>query len=560
MKFTLDKKYTKLLIIIFIPMLIIMQYYLFKFGILRPMVRGIELKLSNGDYIEDIDQFVMKLNEEVTLSGGDYIYIPSYSKEPNIWFNVLDDNEVVKIEDGNKLVALKEGHSSIAIMKNSRTMRKASIKVVNPKVERLIAKADNDLNYVGDTAVINTVIEVDYDKFKEKEKATYESSNNEVVKVSGNKIEAVGVGHAIVIVRAQNKKEVFRYNISAKVSKIKIEKNIEIKEGEVKKLNPNIITNPKGLKHPKVQYELVSSNLPIQLALTLNEKNGTIEGIREGKEKIRITCGDKSTIVTVNVVKNSIIDDKIKNLQHSYEVVDNKLQITLIWDYMENIFDYEVYLKNNSLGDSKYKLAEKVKVKEDDIKESKKIKTVIEVDLVDGDIPDLNIYVLGKGKDDVTIQSNIITIKPQKQDIQNLTVKNLQYILNEENRTIRFIWDDIEVKGAQYSIYVKNNLLPDSGYGLFESNISANEYIMNLDEGDIDLQFYVKAYKDDKSSNESNVVNIKIKNNEDNEDNGNNEDSDNDNENNDNENNGNNEDNDNNEGNNEGNSNENTSN
>ncbi|MGL4914556.1 MAG: hypothetical protein ACRC3Y_19225 [Romboutsia sp.] len=520
MKFTLDKKHTKLILIISIPVLIIMQYYLFKFGIFRPMVRGIELNISEGDYIEEIDTFVMKLDEEVFLSGGDYIYIPSYSKKPNIWFNVLDDKEIVKIEDSNKLVALKEGISSVAIMKNSRAIRKVNVKVVNPKVEKLIAKSDNELDYVGDRAVINTVIEVDYDGFKEKEKATYESSNNEVIKVSGNKLEAVGVGHAIVTVKAQNEKQEFEYNISAKVSKIEIEKSIVIKEGELKKLNPNIITSPKGLKPPKVQYELISSNLPVQLALTLNEKNGTIKGIREGKEKIRITCGGKSTVVTVSVVKDPTIQDKIQSLKYSYEIVENKVQITLIWDYIENIFDYEVYLKNNSLGDSKHKLVDKVKVKQEDIGESKKIKTVIEVELIDGDIPDLNIYVVGKGKDGVTVPSNAITIKPQKQDIQNMIVKNLYINLNEESRTVRFGWDDIGVEGAQYSIYVKNNLLSDSGYELFESNISNNEYTMNLDQGDLDLQFYVKAHKGDKYSKESNTVNIKINDN-DNDDNDN---------------------------------------
>lgn len=524
MKFTLDKKKTKLILIISIPLLIIMQYYFFKFGIFKPMVRGIELNISKGDYIEEIDTFVMKLDEEVFLSGGDYIYIPSYSKEPNIWFNVLDENQIVKIEDNNKLVALKEGTSSIAIMKNSRAIRKVNIKVVKPKVEKLIAKSNNELNYVGDKASIDTIVEVDYDGFKEKEKATYESSNNKIIKVSGNKLEAVGVGYAVVTVKAQDEKHEFEYNISAKVSKIEIEKNIVIKEGELKKLNPNIITSPKGLKHPKVKYELISSNLPVQLALTLNEKDGTVKGIREGKEKIRITCDGKSSIVTVNVIKDSVIQDKIQGLQYSYEIIENKVQITLIWDYIQNIFDYEVYLKNNSIDDSKYNLFEKIKLKEEDIKESKKIKRVINIELIDGNIPDLSLYIACNDKESFKILSDIITIKPQKQDIQNMTVKNLVVSLDEDSKIIRFRWADIGVEGIQYSIYVKNNLLPDSGYELLESNISINEYTMNLHEGDLDLQFYVRAHKEDKYSKYSNTVNIKINNEEDSgEEDGNNE-------------------------------------
>jgi len=88
MKIIDDKKYKKILILISIPILIILQYYFFKAGILRPMVRGVEINIVKGDYVTDIDQFVIKLNDEITLSSGDYISIPSYAKQPNIWFNV----------------------------------------------------------------------------------------------------------------------------------------------------------------------------------------------------------------------------------------------------------------------------------------------------------------------------------------------------------------------------------------------------------------------------------------------------------------------------------------
>lgn len=516
MRFTPDKKQIKLFIIISIPILIITQYYLFKFGILRPMVRGVELKISKGDYVEDIDQFVMKLNEEVTLSSGDYIYIPTYAKKPNIWFNVLDKKEVIKIKEGNTLVALKEGTSSVAIMKNSRALRKVNIKVVDPKVQKLLVEPENDLVYVGDKSKINTVIDVDYNRFKEKEKATYESSDENIVKVSGNKLEAVGVGRATVTVKAQDKEEKLRYNIRARVAKIDIADTIEIGIGENKQLNPNIITSPKGLKPPKIEYQLLGRKLSVERSIALDERNGTIQGIRPGSEKVKITCDNKEKIVTVKVTDKISSDNKIKNLRYSHQIVGNKLQIFLEWDYLEGIFDYDVYLKNNSLGESNYKVVKNVKIKEDEIKINKKVSTTIEVDLVDGDLPDINIYVVGKSKDFTTGPSNIVSIKPQQNDIQNLSVKNLSVYVDKENNVARFTWDDIGIEGAQYSIFVKNNLSGNSGYELLEGNIGSNEYTMNLTGSSADLEFYVRANKDDKYSGKSNIVNIKFDSNEDN--------------------------------------------
>ena len=47
------------MIIIIIPTILIAQYYLFKFGAIKPMVKGIEIEMENGDYIKDIDKFNM---------------------------------------------------------------------------------------------------------------------------------------------------------------------------------------------------------------------------------------------------------------------------------------------------------------------------------------------------------------------------------------------------------------------------------------------------------------------------------------------------------------------
>ncbi len=512
MRIIRDKKYRKILILISIPILMIAQYYLFKVGILRPMVKGVELDISEGDYVADIDQYVIKLNDKVTLSSGDYIYIPSYAKDPNIWFNVLDNTGTLKIE-GNKLIAVKEGISAVGIMKNSRVLRKTNIKVIDPNVQDVEAKLDNKLEYVGDTAQISAIVEVDYDKFKEKEKVTYESSDESIIKITGNKIEAIGVGKAKIYAKAKDKEDDLEFNIKAKVSKIDIENVVEIKVGQEKKLNPKIITKPTGLKHPKVEYEWVGRKLDVQKAIRL-DNNGTIVGIREGEDKIKITCDGKSKIITIKVVEEPLTNSKIENLEVNYDVIDNKLQILLEWDYIEGILDYEIHLRNNSLKEKEFKVVKSIRVDGKEVISSKRIKATIEVDLIDGKIPDVSMKVVGKNKFGTTNPSDIINIKPPQEnieeDIQDLEVKELQFYIDEENNVAKFNWNAINIKNVQYSVYIKNNLAQDSGFVLLESGIQPNEYIMKLEDGEIDIDIYVKANQGAKYSKDSNVVNVKI--------------------------------------------------
>lgn len=506
MRFIKDRRYRAIAIVISIPILLIAQYYLFKFGIIRPMVKGAEVEIVDGDYIKDIDKFIIKLDETVTLSSGKYITIPSYSKKANIWFNILDKSGTLKIE-GNKLTGVKEGISSVAIMKNTRILKKADIKVVDPQVTDLKVDIDNNLKYVGDKATISSVIEVDYDKFKEKEKITYESMNENVIKIKGNKIEAIGVGTANILVKAKGQEQVFKYNIKAKVDKIDIPDVFEVKIGESKKLTPNIITKPKGLKSPNIKYELIESKLPVERAISLYA-DGTIVAIKEGSEKVKISCGNKSKIITVNVVKESITNNKIENLISSYEIVNNKAVIYLEWDHLKGVYGYDVLVRNNSLQESGFNIYKSVKVNNEDINKSIKIKTAIEVNLIDGKVPNLSVYVIGKTDVGTTKPSNTIEIKPTQDDIQDVSVENLSYNVDYENNVARLTWDNLNIENVSYSVYVKNNINND-GFVLLQNGIQNSEFTIPLGNEDVDLDVYVIANQNDKYSKQSNIVNIK---------------------------------------------------
>ena len=509
MKFIKDKKYKIFIILISIPILFISQYYLYKFGILRPMIKGAEIEIVNGDYIKDIDKYIIKLNETVQLSNGDYIKIPSYAKEQNIWFNILDNSGVLKLE-GDKITAQKEGISSVAIMKNSRILKKADIKVVNPEI-KLTNVLEGDLKYVGDSANIISTVESNYNRFKEKEKVTYESTDEDIIKVNNGKLEAVGVGSANIIIKAKDQEEViFFKDIKAKVAKIDIS-NKEIQVDDTIKLKPKITTSPKNLSNPSIKFELVDKKSTSDRAIKLYN-DGTIVGIKEGIEKVKVICGDKVKIINIKVVKKSIENSKIENLKcTSYDIMDNKGIINLEWDYIKDIYDYTIEVRDNSLNENKFKVYNNIKITQDDISDLGKVKTTIEFELSDNKELDISLRVLGKNNLGYTKPSNIVDIKLPSEDITDISINNLYYELDEINNTIKLMWDEIDLQGVSYSVYVKNNLNNESGFLLLQDKILNNEYEISLNDESFDFDIYVKAYKNEKYSKESNLINIKNK-------------------------------------------------
>ena len=309
-----------IIIILVIPVIIISQYYLFKLGILSPQIKGVEITAIKGKYIKDIDKYVVKLNESVVFSAGDYVKFPSYSKDPVIDFKSLDENNKVKIEDNSenakntvKITGKKEGLASIAIVKNNKIIKKFNILVVNPKITNLNTEISGKLKYVGDSATIKSCVEVDFDRFDEEYKVNYKSSNEDVLKIKDNKIYAIGVGKATIMANLDSKEESFDYNIVAKLKSISTNKNIELEIGETKNVQANVVTSPKGLKTPKIKYAFAESKLPVQRKISL-DANGKIVGLRKGKEKLLISCGTGKNKVQKYIyvtVKESTIENKM---------------------------------------------------------------------------------------------------------------------------------------------------------------------------------------------------------------------------------------------------------
>ena len=286
---------------------------------------------------------------------------------------------------------------------------------------------------------------------------------------------------------------------------MKVDKSIEIEVGESKNIVPKITTSPRGLKHPTVEYQLVESKLPIERAIRLDQ-NGVIVGLREGEEKVLVSCGvgsnKKSQIVTVKVVKESLLKKYIKDLISNYKVVDNKILITLTWSSLEEIYNYDVYLKNNLSDDKSYSVVKSIIMDKIDLDSKNKIKANLEIDLDNINEVDFDIYVVGVTDRGSTNKSNVVNIKHSIEDTEKDSI-NLSANLDKDNKNIHLSWNSIE--NAKYNIYVKDISKGDQSFVLYAEGISENNYTLNLDGEDLNLEVYVSTVVEGKDEIKSTI-------------------------------------------------------
>lgn len=395
-------------LVVIIPLLLVGQYFMFSKGVISPIVKGVEIKIIGGNYIKDLDKYIIKLGDDVEISAGNYVKIPGYAKDPKLWFNALDDNGIIEIKD-NKITALKEGYTSVAVMKGNRLIKKAMLKVVNPDVESLDMDLSDELKYVGDKATISSSVAIsDYQKFKDTYKAKYLSSDESILKIDGDKVEAVGVGTATISGECGDKLVEIPLKIEAKVSKLEVANEFILEEGQTTKINPKVTTSPKGLKPPKVEYRYADKKKKSDRAAKVSS-SGKISAIREGSEKIVVSCGEKERIIKVTVKKRSVKNSTIKNINYSYEVGEENIKLDVSWDSLEGIKSYDIYVKD--YDDEEYNIIQSVSQSEE--KEGK-INTTLEIELSEiGENQDksLEIYIVGVGEKESTKPSDKIIIK-----------------------------------------------------------------------------------------------------------------------------------------------------
>ncbi len=420
-----------IIIILVIPVILVSQYYLFKFGLLEPQIKGIEISAVEGQYIKDIDKYVIKLDKDVIFSAGDYVKFPSYSKDPVVKFKSLDEENKVKIEDNSenikntvKITGKKEGLTSIAIVQNNKILKKFNILVVDPKVIHLNTEINGDLTYVGDTATIKDYVEVDFDRFDEEYNVEYKSTNDNVLKIENNKIYAVGVGNATITASIDSKEESFAYNIVAKLKSINVNKNTNLEVGETTIIHASVITSPKNLKTPRVKYAFAENRLPVQRKIRL-DSNGQIVGLREGVEKLLVSCGTgknkvkKYVYVTVN--KTSIENKELEGFYLKYYFMEQDLILNLEWNEMNGAETYEIYIKDNKAENSDYKLIKTID-KNNITKKDGKVNEVIKIESKKSEKFNYDVYVIARDKKQISKKSKIYKVENILDD--NLDLEN----------------------------------------------------------------------------------------------------------------------------------------
>ena len=214
----------------------------------------------------------------------------------------------------------------------------------------------------------------------------------------------------------------------------------------------------------------------------------------------------------VNVVEDSITNNKVQNLEYTYDIVDNKLIVTLKWDYLNGVYDYDVYMKNNLINRNKFSKIKSVTIDKDDIDKSRKIKTTIEIDLDGNKSANIDIYVVGKTKVGTTKPSNVVNIKIGDSNpgyIDDMKVEGLTANIDLENNIVNIVWDDIEKYNCTYNIYVRNNSKGESNFSLYRQGIQGNECTIGIPEGELNLDVYVVAIYNGSSSQNSNIINIR---------------------------------------------------
>ena len=71
-------------IIAVIPLLLFGIFYGLKHGYISPMVKGIDIRIIGGTFITNVNKYVIKLGDTVSISPGEYIMVPDFAKRPSL--------------------------------------------------------------------------------------------------------------------------------------------------------------------------------------------------------------------------------------------------------------------------------------------------------------------------------------------------------------------------------------------------------------------------------------------------------------------------------------------
>ncbi len=507
-------KKKRLITIIAIPLLLGTVCSGLKYGFINPMIKGLELHIIGGTFITNINKYVIKVGDKVGLSKGDYIVVPAFSKKPNLKFAILDNNGVLSIH-GENIIAEKEGISSVGILNKNRVLKKATIKVVNPKINNMNIKLSNPLKYYGDRAKIESSVNIeDFKKLEKGYKLNYSTTNPKILKLSGDTVQAVGVGEAKLISRYDRKEIQTSIKILPKVDSINLKKQYELEEGQLLNINPEIKTSPKN-SEVELKYKVLDKNnynefnedlfdnnnieifgdsgLEESKGIDVNKK-GQIRAYRKGTYLLEVSSDAVKKNTVVEVKERSFKNIEVENLQYILKQKKSGIDLELGWDYNNKIKKYRVYLKSDN-GD--FTLYNTFLTGRNPVTNGNRISEIIELNGTKN--YNYEIYVVGFNGKEETKKSNIIKVNSATaQNFQNMKIKNVKYRLDKENKLITFLWTPIEEnKDYSYRIYSKDLDDKKFKYRLVAKNIKNTSATIKINENTIKKDYYIVATNSD---------------------------------------------------------------
>ena len=510
-------------IIAVIPLLLFGIFYGLKHGYISPMVKGIDIRIIGGTFITNVNKYVIKLGDTVSISPGEYIMVPDFAKKPSLKFAVLDNKSVVSIK-GDKLTANKVGYASIGVLNKNRVLRKATIMVVNPKITSMQVRFDKPLRYYGDKSKINANIDIDdFKKLEKGYKLKYISTNDKVLKVENNSVEAVGVGEVKLISRYDRKETQTTIKIEPRVSKLDLEDLYDIELDTSQNLNTRVATLPINMK-TKVTYRVLDSDkydankkvafgesgLETSFGIEIDEK-GNVKANRLGTYLIEAESGNKVDRALVSVGPAKFENIEPKSFQYRYDVNNGKLNIELGWDHNSRINSYDIYVKDKIRGED-YSLYTRTRADNARIPFGNRLSELLRFDIGAGSDFDYDIYIVGNNYyGEKTRNSKVLHISSHiGNSFQNKYVKNLEAVTDRENSTVRLRWSPIDGAKYSYRVYYVDKNGKEGNHILLAKNIQKNTTTLKIDRSKINYDFYIIAVNEHgQVSTFSKPVNVK---------------------------------------------------
>lgn len=269
----------------------------------------------SGECVVNVSLDESKIINSVSFEGDNLlikkgeIFRLNYHLEPNnVPSNVTfssSDEDIVSVDDDNNIIAKKEGIAVVKIKVNEQLEDEVTVYVKDKDVSTGYITLPNSIS------VVDTNMELIVDEEKiinytvepfnaSKELVNIKSTDTSVVTIQDDKVKAVGIGNATIIMEINNNLQA-TISVSVKEKTVKVDyititsiNKVSIKKGETSQITYQI--SPSNATNQEVIFESLDKNIA-----TVSD-TGLITGVSKGETKIIVTTKDGLHQVFVDVI------------------------------------------------------------------------------------------------------------------------------------------------------------------------------------------------------------------------------------------------------------------